>query len=210
LIPASILGDTTILFLVAGIHSLVRKDGLAAIAFVSLYALPPRTRPPYATIELPTQIVVYAIAVPIVFRFGLIPLAAAIFTVNMADNLPISADFSAWYMTGTLLTISSIVVLAGVGPSLIHWAASRSGKWKWSKSTNVGLGVSASASACRLSGGPLAPLGIPKMRSQSNRSPKGHSTARKNRDLSALGITRFSQPEGTPVHLNLDSNALKF
>jgi hypothetical protein len=66
-------------------------------------------------VELPAEIVVYAIAVLIVFRFGLIPLAVAIFTVNLAGNLPISSDFSAWYMTGTLLAILSIVVLGAWG-----------------------------------------------------------------------------------------------
>ena len=48
---------------------------------------------------MPAQILVYAIAVLIVYRFGLVPLAVAIFTIDMLGNVPFTADFSAWYMS---------------------------------------------------------------------------------------------------------------
>jgi hypothetical protein len=60
-------------------------------------------------------ILIYAIAVLIVYRFGLIPLAGAIFTVNMLSNVPFTADFSAWYMSTFALTLLSVVALAGWG-----------------------------------------------------------------------------------------------
>jgi hypothetical protein len=55
---------------------------------------------------------VYSIAVLIVMRFGLIPLAVAIFTVDMVANLPLSSDLSAWFMSNSLLALSSVVALA--------------------------------------------------------------------------------------------------
>jgi hypothetical protein len=64
---------------------------------------------------LPTQIVVYAIAVVIVYRFGLVPLACAIFSINMIANVPFTTDPSAWYFTGTVLAWLSLVLLAGWG-----------------------------------------------------------------------------------------------
>ena len=67
------------------------------------------------TFELPTQIVVYAVAVLIVFRFGLIPLAVAIFTINMAANIPFTNDFSAWYMGNSALALLSVIALAAWG-----------------------------------------------------------------------------------------------
>jgi serine/threonine-protein kinase len=114
-IATSILGTLQFFIILLGLKALLRKDWLAAAAFVALYALPRGLTSTYMPVELPAEIVVYAIAVLIVFRFGLIPLAVAIFTVNLAGNLPISSDFSAWYMTGTLLAILSIVVLGAWG-----------------------------------------------------------------------------------------------
>ena len=59
--------------------------------------------------------VIYGIAVLIVYRFGLIPLACAIFTVNMLANVPFTVDPSAWYMTTFILALLSVVALAGWG-----------------------------------------------------------------------------------------------
>jgi hypothetical protein len=67
------------------------------------------------SIELPTQILVYAIAVLIVLRFGLIPLACAIFTVNLLLSIPYTADFSAWYMPPSVLALLSVLALAAWG-----------------------------------------------------------------------------------------------
>jgi serine/threonine protein kinase len=114
-IPTSIVGTLQFFFLLLVLKALLRKDWLAAIAFVALFALPRGLTSDYAVVELPTEILVYAVAVLIVFRFGLIPLAVAIFTVNMAGDLPFSTDFSAWYMTGSLLAVLSIVALAAWG-----------------------------------------------------------------------------------------------
>jgi hypothetical protein len=66
-------------------------------------------------IELPTEILVYAVAVLIVYRFGLIPLACAIFTVDMLGNVPFTSDLSAWYMSTSVLALLSVVALAAWG-----------------------------------------------------------------------------------------------
>ena len=90
-------------------------DALAAIAFISIFALPRSLNDTYVAIELPTMILVYAIAVLIVFRFGLVPLVCAIYTVDMLANVPLTANFSAWYMPPTLFALLSVVALAGWG-----------------------------------------------------------------------------------------------
>ena len=114
-IPTSILGTLQFFFLLLGLKVVLRKDWLAAIAFVAIFALPKGLSSNFATVEVPTQILVYAVAVIIVFRFGLIPLAVAIFTVNMLGNVPFTADFSAWYIATAFLTLLSVVALAGWG-----------------------------------------------------------------------------------------------
>ncbi|MGA8765304.1 MAG: hypothetical protein WB562_20725, partial [Candidatus Sulfotelmatobacter sp.] len=114
-VPQSILATLQFFFLLFGLKVALRKEWIAAIAFVAIFALPRSLTSNYMTIELPAQILIYAIAVLIVLRFGLVPLACAIFTVNMLANVPFSADFSAWYMTTSVLALLSVVALAAWG-----------------------------------------------------------------------------------------------
>jgi serine/threonine-protein kinase len=114
-IVGAILGTLQFFFLLFALKLVLRKDWLAAIAFVAIFALPRGLTSSHVSIELPTEVLVYAIAVLIVFRFGLIPLAVAIFTIDMTANLPWSADLSAWYMTNSLLALLSVVALAAWG-----------------------------------------------------------------------------------------------
>jgi len=114
-IPASILGTLLFFFLLLGLKALLRKDWLAAIAFVAVYALPQGLTSPHVAVELPAQILIYAVAALIVFRFGLIPLAVAIFVTDMLANVPMTADLSAWYMSTSALALLSVVALAGWG-----------------------------------------------------------------------------------------------
>jgi len=114
-IPISILGTLQFFFLLLGLKVVLRKDWIAAIAFVAVFALPRGFSASYPIVEVPTQILVYAIAVLIVYRFGLVPLACAIFTINMLANVPFTADLSAWYMATSVLALLSVVALAGWG-----------------------------------------------------------------------------------------------
>jgi serine/threonine-protein kinase len=114
-IPVSILGTLQFFFLLLGLKVVMRKDWLATMAFIAIFALPRGLTSSYPTVEVPTQILVYAIAVLIVYRFGLVPLACAIFTVNMMANLPFTADLSAWYMPASGLAVLSVAALAGWG-----------------------------------------------------------------------------------------------
>ncbi len=127
-IPASIMGTLQFFFLLLGlkvsfqfIFSLFglklakSTDWLAAITFIAIFAIPRGLTSTYPWVELPVQILVYSIAVLIVYRFGLVPLACAIFTVNMLANVPFTADFSAWYMPTFILALLSVVALAAWG-----------------------------------------------------------------------------------------------
>jgi serine/threonine-protein kinase len=127
-IPSSILGTLQFFFVLLGLKVILEflfsllglkvlkgHDWPAAIAFVALWALPRGLSSSHVAVELPTQILVYAIAVLIVFRFGLVPLACAIFTVNMLANVPFTTDSSAWYMPTSVLALLSVVALAAWG-----------------------------------------------------------------------------------------------
>jgi len=113
--PQSIQTTLVFFFVLFGLKVLLRKEWIAAIAFVAIFAVPRSLTSTYMAVELPAQILVYAIAVLIVLRFGLVPLACAIFTINLMANIPFSADFSAWYMTTSILGLLSVVALAAWG-----------------------------------------------------------------------------------------------
>ena len=112
LVPLSILATLQFFFLLFGLKVLLRKDWLAAICFVAIFAVPRALASNYVAVEMPSQILVYAVAVLIVYRFGLVPLAVAIFTIDMLGNVPFTSDFSAWYMSSSILALLSIAALA--------------------------------------------------------------------------------------------------
>jgi serine/threonine-protein kinase len=113
--PQSIQTTLAFFFLLFGLKVLLRKEWIAAIVMVAIFALPRGLSSTYMAVEIPAQIVVYSIAVLIVLRFGFIPLACAVFTINLMANVPFSTDFSAWYMPTSILALLSVVALAGWG-----------------------------------------------------------------------------------------------
>jgi serine/threonine protein kinase len=113
--PSSIQTTLAFFFLLFGLKVLLRREWIAAIVLVAISALPRGLSSTFMAVEIPAQILVYAIAVLIVLRFGFVPLACAVFTVNLMANVPFSADFSAWYMPTSILALLSVVALAGWG-----------------------------------------------------------------------------------------------
>jgi serine/threonine protein kinase len=113
--PQSIQTTLVFFFVLFGLKVVLRKEWIAAIVFIAIFALPRVLTGAYMAVELPTQILVYGIAVLILLRFGFVSLACAIFTVNLMGNVPFSADFSTWYMTTSILALLSVAALAGWG-----------------------------------------------------------------------------------------------
>jgi len=113
-VPSSIVAALEFFFLLLGLKVLLRKDWIAAIVFVAIFT-GLSSRGSYLAVQIPTRVLVYGIAVLIVYRFGLVPLAVAIFTVDMLFNVPFSADFSTWYMNTSIFALLSVVALAGWG-----------------------------------------------------------------------------------------------
>jgi serine/threonine-protein kinase len=114
-IPASILGTLEFFFLLLGLKVLLRKDWIAALAFVSIFVTLQTLQKPHWEVTIPSFLLVYLILVLIVLRFGLVPVAVGVFTVDMIANVPLTADFSVWYAGTSLLALLSVVALAGWG-----------------------------------------------------------------------------------------------
>ncbi len=113
-VPNSILGALEFFFLILGLKLLLRKEWIAAIAFVAIFT-GLRSDNLHPVIDIPADIVIYAIAVLIVYRYGLVPLVCAIFTVDMLAAVPLTLDFSTWYAGTSLFPLLSVVALAGWG-----------------------------------------------------------------------------------------------
>jgi predicted Ser/Thr protein kinase len=113
--PQSIQTTLVFFLLLLGLRWLLRNQWIAVVVFVAIFAVPRGISSSYWHIELPAQILVYSIAVLIVIRFGLIPLAVAIFTINMMSGVPFSADLSTWYMSTSIPALLSLVAIAGWG-----------------------------------------------------------------------------------------------
>jgi Protein kinase domain len=113
-VPGSIIGALEFFFVLLGLKILLRKDWIAAVAYVAIFSAL-HAAGPHANVVVPTFVLVYCIAVLIVYRYGLIPLAVAIFAINLLGNVPFSADFSTWYMTTSLFALGSVLAIAAWG-----------------------------------------------------------------------------------------------
>lgn len=69
----------------------------------------------HLAIDAITVALVYLILAVIIYRFGLVALMCAIFTVNLFQSVPFTGDVSAWYFGMTVFALLSIVALAGWG-----------------------------------------------------------------------------------------------
>jgi Protein kinase domain len=130
-LPLSIMATLQFFFIFLVLKVLLKRDWLATIVFVAIFATIKSLGDYHWTAEAVTAIAVYLILAIIVYRFGLIPLACAIFTVDLLGNVPFTADATAWYFGVTIFTLLSVVALAAWG--FYH---SLGGRPLWNESAN--------------------------------------------------------------------------
>jgi serine/threonine protein kinase len=111
-IPGSILNTLEFFLIFLGLKLALRKDWLSAIAFVAIFTTSKSLGSTHPVVEVVTWILIWSILVLIVYRFGLVALACAIFTVDLLANLPLTADLSAWYFGTSAFALLSVVALA--------------------------------------------------------------------------------------------------
>ncbi len=126
-IPSSIFGTMQFFFLLLGLKVLVeflfrlvglkalRSDWIAAILFIAVFLVMRGLQSTHLAVDIPVIVLVWGILALIVLRFGLVPLAVGAFSVDMLGNIPLTADFSAWYAPTAFLALLSVVALAGWG-----------------------------------------------------------------------------------------------
>jgi len=114
-VVGAVFGVLSFFFILVLLRVLVRNRWLAAALFVCLYSLPKILASNHPAIDLPIWIIIYAIAAFALVRFGLIALAAAVFTANVLLNLPYTMDFSKWYAGQSIAVVLSFALIAGWG-----------------------------------------------------------------------------------------------
>jgi serine/threonine protein kinase len=123
-IPNSILGTFQFFFMFMGLKVALKKDWLATLAFVAIFAFAKLDGSTHLAIDGVTTILVYGILALIMYRFGLVSLACAIFTVDLFRSVPFTGDFSAWYFGATMFRPAQCGRSGGVG--LLSFTGQRS------------------------------------------------------------------------------------
>jgi hypothetical protein len=111
-IPGSISGMLLMFLILFLFRVLLRKSWLAASGFVLLFAALRAVSSNYPAVEWPIQLALYTALAAGALRFGLVTLAVAIFTADVALNIPVTLNPSAWYFTGATLALVTIAALA--------------------------------------------------------------------------------------------------
>ena len=114
-LPSALIATLEFFFLLLGFKVLLRKEWLAAVAFVALFVGLRFLQSTHLAVELPMWLLIYGVLVLIVFRFGLVPLAVGAFTVDTLANVPFTSEFSVWYFGTTVITLLVFVAIAGWG-----------------------------------------------------------------------------------------------
>ncbi len=107
------IGSTLLLFMILFlVRVLLRKSWLAAAGFVLLFTAVKSVSSNYPGVEWPMQLILYTALAIGALRFGLVTLTVALYTADLALNLPVTLNASAWYFTNPTLALASIAALA--------------------------------------------------------------------------------------------------
>jgi Protein kinase domain len=125
--PGAILATLEFFFLFLGLKIVLKKEWLATLAFVAIFTSLKTLGSNFIAVEAPFAAVVYLIAAVTIYRFGLVSLVCAIFTVDLLVNVPFTADFSAWYVGISIFALLSVTALAVWG---FHYSLGSEHLWE--------------------------------------------------------------------------------
>ena len=111
---AAISVQTTLVFffLMFVFRVIFRKPWLAALVFVAFWTVLKAYDEHHLFLVVPAAVAVYSIAAFVVLRFGFVALAVGAFTADLLSNVPITTDFSSWYIGAPIFVFTLIVALA--------------------------------------------------------------------------------------------------
>jgi hypothetical protein len=111
-IPDSISGTLLVFLILFLFRVLLRKSWLGAIGFILLFTALKSVSSDYPAVSWPIEAILYTVLAAGALRFGLVTLVVALYTADLALNIPITLNPSAWYFTGATLALGTVAALA--------------------------------------------------------------------------------------------------
>jgi hypothetical protein len=111
-IPDSIEATLLFFFLLFVLRVVLRKEWLAAMVFVAIWVTLKTLGSDYPWIEGTAYALLYGGATIVVFRVGFVTLGVGIFTTELLSSVPLTLDFSAWYLSSVWLPPLALGALA--------------------------------------------------------------------------------------------------
>ncbi len=110
-VPGAIQATLLFFAMLLVLRIVFRNQWVAAAAFVAIWTILKVLGSKHPGIEIVTEVLIYGIAAFSIVRFGLVTLAVAVFVTDSLGNVPVTADFSRWYATTTLLVPAIVLAL---------------------------------------------------------------------------------------------------
>jgi hypothetical protein len=111
--PNSLLNALGIFFVFFLLRTLLRREWLAAAAFVfMLTAIGLSLSQGNVFVALPIRLAQYCLMIFVLLRYGLLPFVVGQAMVNILLFFPLTTDFSAWYAGSNIFALAFIVTLA--------------------------------------------------------------------------------------------------
>jgi serine/threonine-protein kinase len=107
-----LLGAFLFFLLFFVLRVILRREWLAALAFVLFFVGLRGLAATHPVVDVTTLTIVYGIIVLMLLRCGLLALVVAIFVTDLVPQLAFTTNFSAWYGNGSLLLVLLVGALA--------------------------------------------------------------------------------------------------
>ncbi len=113
----AVLYGTLVFFVLSGLRALVRYDWLAALIASILFSLQEGSirESTNLALDAPIYLAVYMTFCYVLLRMGLVPAIVSLFVLNISANIPVSADFGAWYNWEAVLIVAMMIGIAVYG-----------------------------------------------------------------------------------------------
>jgi len=112
---AAVIYPLAFLFLQVLLRAILRKEWLAAAAFVALFVFLQVVGSQTPLLDAGFRFLVVGGALLVLIRFGLVTYATAYFVQNLLDAFPITRDVSAWYAPSGMFAVIVVAAIAIYG-----------------------------------------------------------------------------------------------
>lgn len=105
-------GTLIFFFVLFLLRVLLRKRWVAAVVFVAIWVFYKSLGAQHLAVHIPTMILLYGSAAFVMVRFGLIALISGFFVTDLLVNLPMTSDFSSWFIGPGIFAYAMVLVIA--------------------------------------------------------------------------------------------------